>query len=279
MPNLMDGAPVAEPNKDEVPENIQVDISGNSQTNHEGKTVVDTPAGLDPMLWDSEKGVLKTEDMIKAYQEQKDLALKHRKTISKGLNAPEKADDYILEFKSKAKDMPLGDDVVSVIKRVAHENSLSQEQALNVFDTFLGEMIEAGKIEAPKSEEEISAQQEKYLLEQKKSLGENADKMLGTIKTYAETSLRRGQFSEQERDLFLETIGKNAETVKLGLKMLQQIGEMDIPVSSHPVDGLPSDREIADGMKAGKYTQVELEKLFAMREKAGRPQTLSADLF
>jgi hypothetical protein len=221
------------------------------------------PENIPESFWDAEKNELKTDDLLKSYDDAEKRAKGLRDKLAKGWqNVPEDPLKYAFElpdaFKETLGDGELNEDMVDFAKAAAFESGLSQEQ----FNNFMGKIIPQlheygisldGKEPTP---EELEAQQ-KEIQEAKKAefekLGEGGDRIIASVRANLATIKSQNIFTESELDLIQNGLGSSADGVlvldKMFTKMFGQktaITNFDVKASSFGIITEDSLRERLD---------------------------------
>jgi hypothetical protein len=252
----------------------------------EKKIVVEKPDGLPDELWDKERGMLVEDKVLAELNKQTKIANDIRKRMSKGLKAdvPDKADGYVIEFDKELVDFKIGEDekgkeILQGFKEISFKNNMSQSQANGLLNDYFKMLIEKGIVEKPLSEAEQKLANQKFIAEQKSKLGDNADKLITGTVQWIDRNYKSGLFSEAEKDILTKFADKGAENILIIDKFRKMTGEPEIPTTNVKVEGLPSDEEIARGMKENRYSDTELQKIMEKRYRSGKTEPISAKYF
>jgi hypothetical protein len=215
-------------------------------------TIVTRPDNIPESFWDAEKNALKTDDLLKSYDDAEKRAKGLRDKLAKGWqNVPDDATKYAFElpdtFKETLADGELNEEMVDFAKAAAFESGLSQEQFNNFMGRIIPQLHEYG-INLDNREptpEEIEAQQ-KEIAEAKQAefqkLGDGADRIIANVRANLQTIKSQNIFTESELDLIQNGLGSSADGVlvldKMFTKMFGQktaITNFDVKASSFGV--------------------------------------------
>jgi hypothetical protein len=214
--------------------------------------IVTRPDNIPESFWDAEKNALKTDDLLKSYDDAEKRAKGLRDKLAKGWqNVPDDATKYAFElpdtFKETLADGELNEEMVDFAKAAAFESGLSQEQFNNFMGRIIPQLHEYG-ISLDNREptpEEVEAQQ-KEIAEAKKvefqKLGDGADRIIANVRANLQTIKSQNIFTESELDLIQNGLGSSADGVlvldKMFTKMFGQktaITNFDVKASSFGV--------------------------------------------
>lgn len=242
----------------------------NAQAQTTGQEIA-APEGLsNKEWWDSEKGQLKTDVVIEELNRQTKRAEDLRKKLSSGVVVPEKAEDYKVVPTEEVKDLlDTNSDVFKGLQNIALKQGLSNEQFQGFVNDYLAMCVEKGIITKPQSEEELKAAQEKYVADQKKILGTNADEQIQNAVSFIETGYRKGIFDEAEKKALREFADKSATTIRVLNKLQEMSGQPVVPVQNAQTDGLMPDTEIIE--KWDTFSDSKKMEILQQRQKLGRP--------
>jgi hypothetical protein len=214
--------------------------------------IVTRPDNIPESFWDAEKNALKTDDLLKSYDDAEKRAKGLRDKLAKGWqNVPDDATKYAFElpdtFKETLADGELNEEMVDFAKAAAFESGLSQEQFNNFMGRIIPQLHEYG-ISLDNREptpEEVEAQQ-KEIAEAKQAefqkLGDGADRIIANVRANLQTIKSQNIFTESELDLIQNGLGSSADGVlildKMFTKMFGQktaITNFDVKASSFGV--------------------------------------------
>lgn len=237
--------------------------------------IAERPPEIDEQFWDTEKGVIKGEVLGKSY---KDLRKEYDKLVqNKGEKAPEKAEDYLTDYKPPHRARPTGDQkegdvlerygelkaddpVFIAMSKAAKGADMSQAQFNDLMQIAMEELH-------PILPEPFNAEKEKALL------GDSAENMITTNRDWIDTLARNGVVNEDEFKLLL-AFGGTALGVQLTNKLRLNSGEKPIPIklNGNANTGrktpdecqamMADDRYYADGA-AGDAYRKEVDAAFA----------------
>ena len=216
----------------------------------------DIPEGLDAEIFDAETRTFKEAavvDRLKHLNEQvesfKKQASDMRRKLSKGVDAPEKVEDYDTSFKFderyefvKDDESNAGKHVKEVMKSLddfAFEHGLSVETAKDLKNMYLKYAEEVSIIDGRSDEEKEQARAE-FINEQKKMLGDGADTIIK------------------------ESIGLKFR------KLFGQSTSADIPVRGFAVSGLADDKALAREYYDNATSDQRRLEILQQRIDAGR---------
>jgi len=238
-------------------------------------TIAERPAYISEQFWDTEKGTLKGEDLANSYN----LLRKEFNNLSqdKGGKAPEKAEDYLVDYKPPHRSRPTGDQkdgdgldrfgeldagdpVFIAMSKAAKHANISSGQFNDLMQVAMEELH-------PILPEVFNPEKEKALL------GEGAEHMIKTNRDWIDTLARNGVVNEDEFSLLLN-FGGTALGVQLTNKLRLNSGEKPIPtkLNGNANTGrktpdecqamMDDERYSADGA-AGDAYRAEVDKAFA----------------
>jgi len=244
-------------------------------TTPEPGTIAERPAYIAEQFWDTEKGTLKDEALASSYN---DLRKEFTKlSQEKGGETPEKAEDYLVDYKPPHRSRPTGDQkdgdpldrfgemdagdpVFVAMSKAAKSANLSSGQFNDLMQVAMEELH-------PILPEVFNPEKEKGLL------GEGAEHMIKTNRDWIDTLARNGVVNEDEFNLLLN-FGGTALGVQLTNKLRLNSGERPIPtkLNGNANKGrktpdecqamMADDRYHLDG-PAGDAYRSEVEKAFA----------------
>lgn len=238
-------------------------------------TIAERPAYIAEQFWDVEKGTLKDEALANSYNE---LRNKFNKlSQDKGGKAPEKAEDYLVDYKPPHRARPSDgqkdgdlldrygeldpkDPVFVAMANFAKKGGMSPAD----FNDGMQELMETLHPILP---EVFNPAKEKALL------GEGAEQMIKTNRGWIDTLARNGVVNEDEFNLLLG-FGATALGVQLTNKLRLNSGEKPIPVNLNGGANkgrktpdecqamMADERYHADGAVGDAY-RAEVDKAFA----------------
>ena len=242
----------------------------NNPTEVAGQTI-EAPEGLSNKdWWDSEKGVLKTDVVIEELNRQTKRAADLRKKLSGGVTTPTKAEEYEVVPTEEVKDiLDTKSEFFGGLQQIALKRGLSKEQFSGFVNDYLAMCVEKGVITKPQTEEEMKAAQEKYVADQKKILGTNADEQIQSAVSFIETQYRKGLLDEDEKKELRAFADKSAVTIRALNKLREMAGQPVVPVQNAHNDNLMTDQEII--AKWDTFSESEKMKILKQRQELGRP--------
>jgi len=238
-------------------------------------TIAERPEYISEQFWDLEKGTLKDEALAASYNE---LRMEFNKlSQEKGQEGPEKAEDYLVDYKPPHRSRPSGDQkdgdvldrygdldpkdpVFAAMANFAKKGNMSPAD-------FTDGMQELMETLHPLLPEVFNPEKEKALL------GEGAEHMIQTNRSWIDTLARNGVVNEDEFNLLLG-FGGTALGVQLTNKLRLNSGERSIPgkLNGGANKGrktpdecnamMGDERYMADG-PAGDAYRIEVDKAFA----------------
>lgn len=245
------------------------------------------PEGLDAEIFDAETRTLKEDKVVERLKQNtadiekwKKQANDMRRKLSKGVDAPDKveayAENYVpeerYEFVMEDNETDVGKHIHEVLAKLddfAYKHGMSVETAKDLKNMYM-EYAENVQIIDARSDEEKAAAKEKYIAEQRKMLGEDADNILKANKKFAEDY---GLWSDDERKYILSEMNKSAVANSVYgkvRKLFSQNPSDDIPVRGVSVSGLADDRTLADEYYNEKTTDQRRMEILQLRIDAGR---------
>lgn len=245
------------------------------------------PEGLDAEIFDAETRTLKEDKVVERLKQNtadiekwKKQANDMRRKLSKGVDAPDKVEDYATnyvpeeryEFVMEDNETDVGKHIHEVLGKLddfAFKHGMSVETAKDLKNLYM-EYAENVQIIDARSDEEKAAAKEKYIAEQRKMLGEDADNILKANKKFAEDY---GLWSDDERKYILSEMNKSAVANSVYGKVRKLFGQNpsdDIPVRGVSVSGLADDRTLADEYYKPETTDQRRMEILQLRIDAGR---------
>lgn len=251
------------------------------------KTNADIPEGLDDEIFDAETRTLKEDKVVERLKQNtadiekwKKQANDMRRKLSKGVDAPDKIEAYAENYVPEERyDFVMDDNETDVGKHIhevlgkldefAFNHGMSVEAAKDLKNLYMAYAEDVQIIDA-RSDEEKSADREKYIAEQRKMLGDDADNILKANKKFAEDY---GLWSDEERKYILTEMNKSAIANSVYGKVRKLFGQNpsdDIPVRGVSVSGLADDRTLADEYYKPETTDQRRMEILQLRIDAGR---------
>ena len=245
------------------------------------------PEGLDDEIFDAENRTLKEDKVVERLkQNQTDIerwkkqANDMRRKLSKGVDAPEKIEDYAEQFVPEERyEFIVGEtetdvgkhvnEVLGLLDKFAYNHGLSVETAKDLKNMYL-RYTEDVKISDPRTEDEKAQDRASYIAEQKNKLGDNAESIIReNVKFFREY----GIFSDEEKKELLGAMDKSATWNSIGMKIRKLFGQntsTDIPVKSSLVSGLADDETLAKEYYDDKTSDARRMQILQSRIDAGR---------
>ena len=225
------------------------------------------PEGFDDTLYDVETQSLKLDAVRdkftakdKEIENYKKQALDLRRKLSKGVETPDsiekyeytpdaKYDAYVMnEESAEGKHIK---ETMDELSKFALDNGLSLEASKNL-KTLALQYMEKVHILDTRSDDEKKEDRKKYLEEQRKILGDDAEKV---IKDNVDFYSARGPFTPEEREFLKSAIGESAVANNILRKMREFMNTgmtQDIPVTSYSSDIEALRREYLDEKTSDK---------------------------
>jgi len=237
--------------------------------------ITERPEDYPKHYWDEEKGEGRHLDLAKGYNNLRTEL--NKLNDKKGEKAPEKAEDYLTDYKPPHRSRPTGDQkegdvldrygelkaddpVFVAMSKAAKDADIGQEQFNKLMQVAMEELH-------PILPELFNAEKEKALL------GEGAENIISTNRDWIDTLARNGVVNEDEFKLLL-AFGGTALGVQLTNKLRLNSGEKPIPIklNGNANTGrktpdecqamMNDDRYYADGA-AGDAYRKEVDAAFA----------------
>ena len=245
------------------------------------------PEGLDDEIFDAETRTFKEDKVVERLKQNKadvekwkKQANDMRRKLSKGVDAPEKVEEYSTNYVPDERYEFIMDDnetvegkhihaVLGDLDKFAFEHGLSVETAKDLKNLYM-KYAEDVKIIDGRSEEEKAQAKAEYIASQKKLLGDNAEQILKENKKFTE---EYGLWSNDERQYLLGEMNKSAVANSVWQKVRKLFGQNtsdDIPVRGVSVSGLADDRTLADEYYRDTTSDARRMEILQMRIDAGR---------
>lgn len=255
--------------KPAAPENTEIPANTDPKVNPPQK--IAAPEALENKeWWDEEKGALKGEVILEEYKKQAEIAKGLRQKLSKGVNIPAKPEDYkITPAEGLEAFIDVKQPIFGDIKTLAHSLNLSDEQLGGFINGYMKLMVDKKIVSAPKSEEDTAKEKADFLKAERSKLGDKADGLITSAKSFIDTEYKKGIFTESEKNLLSAIADKDAAGIMLVNKIREMAGQPFIPVDNASVDTLPSDRELLSKWK--DFSESEQMDILQQRIKLGRP--------
>lgn len=216
------------------------------------------PDDVPEQFWDAEKGVVKNDAVLKSWKDTR-AALEAEKKNKGGEKAPAKAEDYKFNLpvgddgKAVALKVEPNDEAVKLAQNAAHAAGMSQA----TFDKFMGAFI-TGAMPLMPAPVDMEAE--------KKTLGANADAVIGAVHAWGKNLVDTGLWSQDE---FQEIVymGSTAVGIRALNKLRESMGEKPIPLDALTNSSLPSKEELYAKVNDPKYQtdpsfRAEVDKQF-----------------
>lgn len=241
--------------------------------------VTQTPEGQKPEYlpvdcWDAETNQVKSDELLKAYEQEAIRVKGLRTKLAKGGDkAPATAKDYQFTF-DEGVEIKDGDTALDVFKDVAHELKLSNDDANKLLNEFI-KRTGGFNMDTEPSPEQIETQKAAEI----EKIGGNAMQVLRAVNSWGKEMIAQGVWSEDDMHA-IESVATTADVVVALNKLRTVMGGSDIPTVDGIDDGLPSDKEIFQIIQSKQYQEGDVSTLkkvdnyLSLRTKAGRPQYL-----
>jgi hypothetical protein len=190
-----------------------------------GEKTNEPPEGVPADFWDTEKKSIKSDELLKAYQQEANRAKGLRDKLAKGYqNVPEKPEEYGFELKPEGKEIlgeaKLNDELIGLTKNAAKEAGLSKEQYDNFMATIVPELHKVSTKEKPEpTAEEAQAVADAWRKTESAKLGPNAEAIVQTVGKWAGKLKAQGVFTDSEFALVRDGMLATAD----GVRVLQKI--------------------------------------------------------
>lgn len=249
------------------------------------------PEGLDSELFDEETMTLKQPQVIERLNSLKEQVASYkkqandmRKKLSKGVDSPDKIEDYKTGYKYDDKYSFLSDDaeslpskhingVLDTLNDFAFEHGLSLETAKDLKDLYL-KYAEDVQIIDTRTPEEKERDRANFIHEQKAMLGDEADEIIkDNLKFFKEYAI----FNEEEKKELLQAMDKSAAWNSIGYKIRKLFGQStsaDIPVRGVMLNGLADDHTLAKEYYDSATSDSRRWEILQQRANAGRTSKL-----
>lgn len=201
-----------------------------------------------------------------------------RRKVSDG-KAPEKAEEYFQDyapperfmglFDPKAESAPEIKKITEGLSKMYHDSGLSKRQADDVSNTFLT-ILESLDVVDTKTEEQKIVEKQKWVNEQKRQLGSNADNLIRETRVFVENSPAFSASTKNTLIEMMETIGAPFIETLHQLKDAYGSNTGGVPVNIANLSGLPSDIELKQEYLAAGTSDLRKQEIIALRAKAGR---------
>lgn len=250
--NLLNGV---EPEQEEKSIDEMEQETANEETSEQEDAKM--PEGLEPELWDEENKSVKQDDLLKAYNSEKEKALGLRRKLSEkgNIKPPKAVEEYTID-ESVNELLPSDSPVANILKDKAFKAGMSKDQ----FDVFVKELMPAldkeGVIQKPEAEmssEEKEAAFAKRQEEEFSKVGPDAPKVVQKLVNWGNGMVNKGILSKDELSHFNDMAFSGETIVILNKIMGAYTDEPAIPVKTAVKDGLPSRAEIDQIIASPEY--------------------------
>jgi len=208
-----------------------------------------------------------------------------RRKVSDG-KAPEKLDEYFLDYAPPDKkfekyfDFPnMPEQDVKDIKQITgllaqhyHGAALTKRQAEDMTKMVLHVLDSTGVIDT-RTKDEIHIQKGRWIEDQKKMLGSNAENIIREAKLFVETT---GVFNAKTKNMLLQLMEEQGADAIDAIYQIKEAysGAGGMPTTVSGLAGLPSDAQLKQEYLDVKTTNMRRQEIIAMRAKSGRPGKL-----
>lgn len=155
------------------------------------------------------------------------------------------------------------------LSEIYHEAGLTRRQGDDISHMMLKILENTGVIDARSDEEKYVAQR-KWVDEQKRELGSNADNIIREAKLFVENAPIFAAKTKNDLLNMMEKLGAPFISTLHQLKEAYGSGTGGVPVNVSGLGGLPSDLELKQEYLDPKTTSLRREEIIALRSKAGR---------
>lgn len=257
---------------------------------NDGGQIPVVPEGVDPELWDESTMTLKKDAVLERLKNKdaeiekyKKQSLDMRRKLSKGVETPEKVEDYAADYVFDEKyDSTLADkdsdiskyvtSAMDEINKLAVENGFTLQQTKIVKDKFMQVMEDVSLIDT-RSDDEKAKSRAAYIQEQKKLLGDDADNI---IKSNANWVANYNFFEGPAKEFLSKALRDSAAGNLVVYQIRQLLRDKTTANNSIPTmpasDGLPSDEEYRKEWK--EATPERRMRIIQERMAAGRERDL-----
>ena len=227
---LLDSATISQ-EEDENQTNPQAaEIDHKEAIEEEDDEPLERPDWYPENFWNSETSEPEIEKLSKSWM---DL----RKQISQGSHKAPKDGKYNTEVFGS---IPDDDPVKSHVMSWAKEYGISQ----GAFDDLVGKVVGMQGEQVQYEQQSLEAE--------KKALGPNADQIIKNTIDWANGLVRKGVWGEDDFEEF-KVMGGTAKGIRAITKLREAFEGTKIPITSQPVDGLPSKEELYQMVGSKEY--------------------------
>lgn len=204
-----------------------------------------------------------------------------RRKVSDG-KAPDKPEEYFLDYAPVEKFMPLFDpkapsapeieNIKGLLAKQYHDSALTKRQAEDMTNVIL-HVLESVDVIDTKTQDQKYAEKGRWVEEQKKQLGSNADNIIREAKLWVETT---SVFTAKAKNMLLNLMNEKGADAIDAIHQLKDAygGSGSIPASVGALAGLPSDAELKREYFDKGTTDFRRQEIIALRAKSGRTTRL-----
>lgn len=243
------------------------------------------PEGLDEEIFDTETRTLKEDKVVERLKELNDKVASAnkqrddmRRKLSKGVTPLDSIEAYGEGYTNDRYDFILTDeesevgkgakDILKIFDEYSYNHGLSKEASKDLKNLVLAGLEDLGHLDA-RSEEEKETDHKNFIAEQKKLLGDDAEKIIADNVKFFKSY---GFFSEDEKKALLSAMNTDARWNSIGRKIRVLFGQAsseDIP--THGVsDGLADDHTLSVEYNDPKTSDARRFQILQQRIDAGR---------
>jgi hypothetical protein len=213
------------------------------------------PDSVDEAFWDPETNSIKQDELLDAYNQEKEKALGLRRKLSeKGGKPPKDVGEYSYN-EDLFELLPADSPTTKILKDTALDAGLSKEQFGKFINAVMPALDAEGVIfkpEAEKTPEEKQQEFEEYRDAELAKLGKDGPGILQRLANWGNGMVNKGVISKDEKPVF-EAMITDAPSIALLTKIMSLTGESTIPVKTAVADGLPSRAEIDQLIASPEY--------------------------
>jgi hypothetical protein len=228
------------------------------------------------------------EAYIKEQKEKEDKAEKRikdlRVKLSAGKEAPEKPDEYFLDYKAPEKYAKLFDEkapskaevdkLKDKFSKAFHSSVLTKKQAEDMSNLMLETLEEYGVVDARTEEQRKIADIERRE-NTRKELGPNADSIIRESELFVKRTDMFDENTQKQLLGLMDRLGAGfISTIHQLRGMVGDSAGRNIPVNPQALDGLKPDSELAREYLDPATTQARKDEIIRLRHAANRPGRL-----
>lgn len=241
------------------------------------------PDGFDEEIFDTETMSLKADKVKERLAKEKEEAAKWqkqaqdmRRKLSKGIETPEKVEEYATQYVPPEEFVPFVEDketpeaqfidaTFKNIDKMAHDNQLTITQTKEIKDMAFGLLKDLQVLKSPEDKEKSNAELNKKM---KESLGDDFKQVQ---KENQEFLTNYGVFDNNEKKMLIEASKTNPVVNTLVVKIRQLFDQTGtkIPVKA-AVDNLSSDTDLWLEYTKNETTDDRRTEIIKQRIAAGR---------